>query len=247
MVGLLIASLVVGAAASAGAGILSRKNQRQQARKEAQYQIDTIAADTKTTLGTMQRELAVQKDADLKKANQIERSAIDDNTANMQSAYIEQLASESSHIDLIESSMQELGTASAQQGASGVRMDATLGSVMTNRANQQISQSRDLIDRTSKTQAGVGALNLAEARAQASEIRSQYDPGSAFMDLYHYKRSRVMSKALLDTAYYSGIKKDNEYNTNWFLADLFGVAGAAAGAVQGAYGAGIMGGSKGFA
>lgn len=254
---LLLTALVVGAIAKAGAGILGRANQRQEARSEASYQIKQNNLDIQgvqqnrdTALGTMERELAASKETDLNNATAIQRGASQQFTLEMQDSYLSQLAAESKHSDLMASTTQQMGQLSATMGGSGARRDLTLGRVMAAEQGRQIAESRKTIDASRDRSIASGQMNIAEAALRANEVRQKYDEGSAFMELYNFKRAGITQTANQDLAkltakdsYLQNIIKDNTYNGAWFLADLFGVAGDAAGAAT-AY-AGSGGGSAG--
>lgn len=250
----LIAALVVGALASAGSGILSRYNDRQEAIKEADYQQDQNDADKviaqakkASALGTMERELTVAKEDDFSQAAAIQRGASNQFTSSMQETYLSQLAGESKHMDLMAGSVQEMGNLNATMGSSGARKDTTLSNIMAADHQRQIAESRKTLDSTRDLSVGTGQMNLAEANTKAGEIRAKYNEGSAFMDLYNFKRADIenlsdleMAKYDLKDSYLDDIIEDNEYDFGWFMADFFGVAGAAANGVASAYGLGAI-------
>lgn len=242
--GWLIAALVVGAIASAGSGILSRANERQEAKDKANYQKEQLALQTETNLGMLDKDLAAQKAADFTQATAIERGALEELTAGMQQTYIEQLASESQHMDLLSTSAQEKGAVQAQEGMSGARSDTTLGSIVSADQSRRVKESRSAIDRGVKTSVGMGQMNLAEAKTRAKTLRDRYEEGSAVMDLYNFKKQQINKGDVLESGWLDDVIEDNTYNWQWAMADVFGVTSAAAGAVSSAYGMGAFG-SKG--
>lgn len=243
--GFLIAALVVGAIASAGAGILSRANERQEARDKANYDKQQLALQTETNLGMLDKDLAAQKESDMNQATAIERGALGEMTAGMQQSYIEQLAAESGHMDLLSSNAQEAGTLGAQEGVSGARSDLTLGSIVASDQARRVNASRSGIDRQRDTSIGIGQMNWAESKTRAQSLRDRYAEGSAVMDLYNFKKGQILKGEALETGWLDKTIEDNEYKGAWVWADVFGVAGAAASAVTGGYSAGLLGGSKG--
>lgn len=243
--GWLIAALIIGAAASAGSGILARKNQREEATAQAEFEKQKLEHQTQTTLGSMDREYAIQKESDLEKASAIERGGLNDLTQSMQQSYIERLASESNHMDLMAQTEQELGVLAAQEGTSGVRSDATLGAILSSERSRKVKESRNSIDRASATSIGLGQMGFSEAQRQARTIRNQYKEGGALAELYSFKRSQVETGASLEEDWLDTIIDENEYKGDWIWADVFGVAGSAAGAITGAYSGGLLGGKKG--
>jgi|GEM_PF-5703603 len=242
--GLLIAALVIGAIASAGAGILSRANERQEAREKANYEKDKLALQTETNLGMLDLDLAAQKDADMNQATAIERGALGEMTAGMQQSYIEQLAAESSHADLLATTAQESGTVGAQEGMSGARRDITLGSIISSDQARRVNASRSSIDRQRDTAVGVGQMNWIESKTRAQSLRDRYNENSPLMNLYNFKKEQIMKGAELEDDWLDKVIDDNTYNWKWGLADFFGVAGAASGAVTGAYSNGLLGGER---
>ena len=238
--GLLIA-LIVGAAATAGAGILNRHTQRQEARDQANYQKAQLSLQTETNLGMLDKDLAAQKDADLTQATAIERGALGELTAGMQQTYIEQLAAESQHMDLLSTTAQEKGAVQAQEGMSGARSDTTLGSIVSADQSRRVQESRSAIDRGVKTSVGMGQANLTEAKTRANTLRNRYSEGSAVMDLYNFKKQQINKGDVLESGWLDDVIEDNTYNWQWAMADVFGVTSAAAGAVSSAYGMGAFG------
>ncbi len=256
--GFLIAALVVGALASAGAGILGRANEREEATKEANYQLAQNALDKQTAqankdqaLGQMERELTVSKENDFSDAAAIQRGASNQFTSSMQETYLSQIAGKSKHMDLVANTSQEMGQLASAMGSSGARADTTLATVMGADQRRQIAESQASLAASQELAVGAGQMNLAEANTKANEIRAKYNEGSAFMELYNFKRQGIetlsdidASKMNLKDSYLNDIVQENKYNGSWFLADFFGVAGAAAGAATSIYGLGGFGGSS---
>lgn len=239
--GLLIA-LIVGAAATAGAGILSRANERQEAKDKANYQKEQLALQTETNLGMLDKDLAAQKDSDFTQATAIERGALGELTAGMQQTYIEQLGAESQHMDLMSTTAQEKGAVQAQEGMSGARSDITLGSIVSADQSRRVKESRSAIDRGVKTSVGIGQMNFGESKTRAKTLRERYSEGSAVMDLYNFKKQQIQKGDTLESGWLDDVIEDNTYNWQWAMADVFGVAGAASSAVASAYGMGAIGG-----
>lgn len=255
--GFLIAALVVGALASAGAGILGRANEREEATKEANYQIaqnnlDIQALEQNKTqaLGQMEKELAVSKENDLAQAAATQRGATNQFTTSMQETYLSQLAGKSKHMDLVANTTQERGQLNSAMGSSGARADTTLATVMGADQRRQIAESQAALASSQELAVGAGQMSLAEANTQARELRDKYNEGSAFMELYNLKRQEIEDASAIDLqkltakdSYLDSIVEDNKYDLGWFMADFFGVAGAAAGAATSLYGLGAFGGS----
>lgn len=237
---LLLIPMIIGAAATAGSGILARKNAREEAIAQAEQEKKAAQLRLETSLGTMERDLTLQKEADLRRATGIERGAVDSLTTSMQQSYIEQLSAETGHANLMAGMQQELGGATAAQASSGARSDLTIASILQSESARQIGESRKSIDRNLSSSVGAGQMNLAEAKTQAGQIRDQYKAGSAFMDLYDFKRGQVQAGYELEDDWLDRTISENQYQGDWIWMDVFGVGGAAAGAYSSMYSMGAF-------
>jgi hypothetical protein len=235
-----LGALAVKGISSAISGIMGRANERQEARDKANYQKDQLALQTETNLGMLDKDLAAQKDADMNQATAIERGALGEMTAGMQQSYIEQLSAESSHADLLATTAQESGTVGAQEGMSGARSDLTLGSIISSDQTRRVNASRSSIDRQIDSAVGVGQMNWNESKTRAQSLRNRYAENSPVMDLYNFKKQQILKGETLEDNWLDKVVDDNEYKGSWVWADIFGVAGDAAGAAAGAYGMGLV-------
>ena len=252
--GWLIAALVVGAAASAGSKVLANANERQENREKAEYEKQqnelakqALEAQRKSALGQLDLELAASKEADFAQATAIQRGASEQFTQSMQNTYMSQLAAESQHMDLMSNAAQEMGQLNATMGTSGARQDTTLSQVMAAEERRKISESRATIDTARDQAIAAGSMNVLEATTRANELRSKYDTGSAYMDLYNFKRQSIetasdidLQKLVTQGTYLDQQIKENKYNWTWFAADAFSVLGAATGGVSSAGALGLI-------
>jgi len=209
------------------AGIFGRAQERKENREKAQHEKEQLSLQTETNLGMLDLDLAAQKDSDMNQATAIERGALGEITAGMQQSYIEQLAAESGHMDLLSSNAQERGTLGAQEGMSGARSDLTLGSIVYSDQARRVNASRSGIDRQRDTSIGIGQMNWAESKTRAQSLRDRYTEGSAVMDLYNFKKGQIEKGETLERDWLDKTIEDNKYNFNWFMADVFGIANTA--------------------
>jgi len=129
---------------------------------------------------------------------------------------------------------------------SGARSDLTLGSIISSDQARRVNASRSSIDRQRDSSTGIGQMNWNESKTRAQSLRNRYAENSPVMDLYNFKKQQIMKGDELEGDWLDDVIEDSKYGWTDFGADFFGVLGAAAGAVSGAYGHGLTGGrSKG--
>lgn len=236
--------LILGAAAKIGSGVVSRANEREETRKQAEYEKEKAELEKKkaeqnkqAALDQMAGELQVQKEEDYAQATALQRGASNTFTKNMQSTYLSQITAESEHMDLMEKGNSALGDLQESEGLSGARGDSTVEGILKSSVSRQISENRAKIDKSLDYATASGAMDIREAATQANQIRSKYDDRSSFMNLYNLKRQNIIDMGDTEAAeydlqenYLQGIIGSTDYwnaNNGWMWADLFGVLGGA--------------------
>jgi len=222
----LLAVLLIGAAVKTGGNILSNHETRKSNRKQAEHQKAVNEANRITTLGNMENELRGGMGSDYMQAGDIDRAMVGQSRANMQNTYLGQLQAESQYTSLLASNERALGELTANQGASGAKMDVNLQSVIERELTEQAAGQRNQIDKGLNLSTYQNKLATDEMGEQSNRLRNKYEEGSAVMSIYNFRRERVNADTKLQNSYLDDVIKDNTYNESWFLADLFG-AGAA--------------------
>jgi hypothetical protein len=100
---------------------------------------------------------------------------------------------------------------------------------------QKTSMMRSQIDSGSSASIAEGTAAANASMKQAGEMRSQFDAGSAYMDLYNYKRNRVAGEASLQLDsigtqenYLQGIADANDWSKSlqpWANVAVAGLSG----------------------
>lgn len=178
----------------------------------------------------MHRELGMQMERGYEEASALESSLV----SGAQNTYLGQLAAEGKLLDTIQQGEEAAGGLSARAGASGIKGGGTLSEVLQSQMSERASMMRKQIDSGRE-------MNMAAFGAQArglNKMRSQFDQGSSFMDLYSFKRGAVNAAAdlaLQDNAldiesaqnsinYAGQVITDQDYwQGGWWAADLFDV------------------------
>lgn len=219
--------------------ITGRTDAEEKAKAEkdaAEYQRDTI-------LGEMERELAIKKqeagdwvDEVRLQSAQAEGRIEQSYGENVQNAYITQLNSENALLKEKVENQRSIGGLTSQIGSSGVRNS---GSVELLVATEQAADaaeeglSRKGIDSgmramVSGSQASrrEGIDKVGQVRTKADSTMAQFDPGSAYMDLYNFKRERVTGSTAMQTAYLDSAI-DSTYDWTGYLGDAIRIGSGA--------------------
>ncbi len=218
----ILAIIMLGAALVKGVGnVFANAAARDKEAKEAKYQLDQLNADTTATINVMDAELAANKEADFTKATAIERGATEQFTANMQNTYLAQLGAENNYMEQLSASNDTMGKLQTAAGMSGARTDATLMGITKSILDEQNKAMRTSIDAARDSNVATGLASVNEAKTQANELRSQYDPGSAYMTLFNTKRQGILDAANVKRTYLQSVYKDATTYDWWdFGADF---------------------------
>lgn len=184
----------------------------------------------------MHKELGIEAEQTYDQANALETSL----TSGAQNTYLGQLAAEGRLLDTMQQGEEAAGSLAARAGASGVKSGGTLADVLQSQTAERTGLMRKSIDSARET-------SMAEFGTQAKtlgKMRSQFDQGSAYMDLYRFKRDRVTQGAQMDIDYANKVYNQNKYNLGWFAADLFDTISAGASMYTAGAGAGWFGGAS---
>ena len=237
-----------------------KKREAKAAKKAAEYQRDTI-------LGEMEKELAIKKQeaeewaAEVRLQSAQAEGRIEQSYGeNVQNAYITQLNSENAFLKGKVENQRSIGGLKSQAGASGVRNSGSVELlVATEQAanNAEEGLARRTIDSGmsamvsgSQVSRREGLDKVEQVRKKASDTLAQFDEGSAYMDLYNYKRERVTGATALQTEYLDDVI-DSTYDWSGYLGDAIkigayaGMGALGAGAGMGVWG-GVFGGLSGL-
>lgn len=239
--GWFIAALVVGGIAKAVGGILEGHQTRENNREEAERQKELAEYRKNTALGTMQRELGVAMEGDYLAYGDIQNQLAGEITSSAQGTYIGQLAAEDQYTGLLASNERASGELVAQQGASGTKQDITLQTVIDSELRANANTQRTQIDKGLEMNAYRNKLVADSGQEQLERLGRKYEPNSAFMRLYDYKRERITGETKLQTSYLDDIIRSNQYNAGWFFSDLLGVTAAASDTATAGYSMGLWG------
>lgn len=239
MFGLFLAAVGIGALAKGIGGILERKAQRDQARKEARHQKKLANYRRDTVLGSMEKELVMGMESDYERRGDIDTQMRSQATASAQNTYIGQLGAENQYMGMLASNERAMGELQTQQGASGTKADVNLQTVINAELQANASAQRNQIDKGLNLSTYQNQLATDAAKTEIDRLGRKYDPNSAVMNLYNYKRSRVTGETAIQTNYLDDVIKDNTYNGQWFMADLLGGLGAATDATASIAGIGL--------
>ena len=237
-------------------GRTARKKEAKAKKKAAEYQRDTI-------LGEMERELAIKKQeaeewaAEVRLQSAQAEGRIEQSYGeNVQNAYITQLNSENAFLKGKVENQRSIGGLKSQAGASGVRNSGSVELlVATEQAanNAEEGLARRTIDSGmsamvsgSQVSRREGLDKVEQVRKKASDTLAQFDEGSAYMDLYNYKRERVTGATALQTEYLDDVI-DSTYDWSGYLGDAIKIgAYAGMGAMTGGGLGALFGGLSGL-
>jgi hypothetical protein len=226
---------------NAGASIYQSYQQREEGKKQADYQEtlnrNRIAAETysrDTALGKLGAELAVDKQNAYTKASDIETSATTAFTGAMEKTYLGQLGAEADLLNVKAQGDQAVGSLEAGAAARGLRAPTITKDVLESNIRDQVNQTRKQIDSGRDLSVSQNQASLNMNLKNAADMRAQFNPGSAYMDLYGLTRDRIQGSSDIALAglanqgsYLSDIRKSYDYENGWWIQDAFAVAGAA--------------------
>jgi len=229
----LIGSAVVSIAGS----LYSGYQQREKGKTEADYQAlqtqNRINAETynrDTALGKLDLELALDKHTAEQKAGNIETSAKSDFTGTMERTYLGQLGAEANLLNLKTQGVEAVGSLEAGAAARGLRAPTTTKDVLQSNIQSQVNQTRKQIDSGLSSTVSANKANLDLNLKNASDLRAQFNPGSAYMDVFNYTKKTIQGSSGIaleglanQKSYLGDLSKSYDYNAGWFLTDLFNV------------------------
>jgi hypothetical protein len=251
---ILIALMIAGGVTKAVSGIISRANQREQSIAEAKYQASVAdinqaqqATDLQNTLKQMDQGLGVQMGDDYSKAGSVQSQTKAGFTGAMADTYMGQLGQEAGLVDLKQQNLEASGQISASAGASGLRDNLTMQSVVDSQIREKETFARSQIDQGLSNSVYKAGNQANASMDEANKLLTAYQPGSAYMSAFSFKQQAMKTQGAYSTALYTKkrtylekIVLDNQYNWNWFAADAFGVLGAAADTGTSLYSAGAF-------
>jgi len=225
-------------AITAGGVVYSNKVEREAAKAKVDYEAgqtkirtDAEAYSRDTALGKLDLELKNDKENAYTKAGDLETSAKTGFTGAMEKTFLGQLAAESNLLDFKAQGAQAIGGVEAAAGARGLRAPTTTKQVLESNIRDQVNLSRKQIDSGRDLSVSQNQANLGLNLKNADEMRTQFDPGSAYMDLYDFTKTRIagssdiaLSALASQSTYLGDLSKSYNYNEKWFLTDLFDVA-----------------------
>lgn len=236
----ILASLILGGLFNSAKGIYERQQEREEGKKQTEYQLSLLNADQKAadseyslSLLSNDQQFLAEKGQAQQKAQLTLDQARQSYLQSMKSTYLDSLDAESKYADSMASFTQQIGSNTASQGASGAK-DTILTSVLKQEASRQLAEQQASIDRTTENAVAVGKMGLATASKEAQSITNQYAAGGIASQLYALRKSSLESQYTLDTqkralqtSYLDDLSKSYDYNWDWFAADVFNIGSQA--------------------
>lgn len=225
--------IIIGGAIIAGVGgAMARRQQREQARKEAEYQKKLAEERRKTALGTMENNMIGEMEKTYSDAYDAGVDMKTSATAASYSTFLGEKAAEAQYLKDVASATEASGGADAAMGASGAKADVNLQTVINAQITQDLATERQGIDgsRTS----GIYAMTKQAEKYKTAIGRAEtaFDEGSTIMRSYQWNRDRVNVETDITVDYLNQVIHDNQYNGDWFAADILGFASAGFGGAQ---------------
>lgn len=235
---------IIGAGVSLVGGAYNSYSSHQKTKREAQQQKALIEYNEKTALDTMEKELAINLEEDTYQAGVLRRQADwteGQNAQNaglaMQDTYITGLGHSKEITERIAANEMQGDAMTARAAMSGVRNTGTVATARA-AADQEGAADVDFATQMARAaqQAGVTRNvqayegtkeNLATTRQAAARRLAQYEEGSEFMDLYNYRRKRIIGQNDLQTTYL-----DDMIDRSFWDSLFGGLLGAGASAVN---------------
>ena len=248
--GWFIAALVIGAAVKAIGAIASNANERKETREQAEYDMDqanlreqALDYEKDTALGNLEKQTGIAQQDAYSQAAATEKEAIGQYTEQASQTYLGQLAAEENFMDLRQAGFEAQGQMTATTGASGIRKNDTLGGVLDRQIAQKETAARRSIDASRDGSMYGAGRQLERANSAAGLAREQFQQGSAYMNLYDYRRERIEGAADIQAlsierqkTYLQDTIDEQDYGKDsWFWIDLLSVAGAASDAYSQGY------------
>lgn len=241
----------------------AQKEQNENQQEANEYRRDTI-------LGEMERELAIEKQQANQWASEVRLQAAQSEGRieqsygeNVQNAYITQLNSENALLKGKVENQRSIGGLKAQVGSSGVRNSGSVELLVATELaanNTEETLARKTIDSGMSAMVSGSQVSRREGLDKVEQVRSKvnqtlanFDEGSAYMDLYNYKRERVIgstdlaNEALEDANGYLDSVIDSTYDWTGYLGDAIKIgAFAGMGAMTGGGWGALFGGLSGL-
>lgn len=217
----------------AAGAIAGRAAKRAQARAQAEANKKYITQQRDDALDSMSKQL----NSDVQQANTQASQLQDQIVSGAESTYLGQVAAESKILDTEQQGAQAQGSLTARAAASGIKSGGTLADVLDEQVNASVKAQRTE-ERAGVTQNMSQIANIAENR---QNLLSQFQTGSAYMDLYNSKKSSINKEAQLAIDQQNTTIANNQYGVTSFLQDLGSVAGAASSVYTAGLGAGWWG------
>lgn len=232
-----------------------KKREAKAKKKANKYNRDTI-------LGEMERELEIKKleaeryaEEVLLQSAQAEGRIEQSYGSNVQNAYITQLNSENAFLKGKVENQKSIGDLKSQAGGSGVRNSGSIELLIaTEQAanNTEEALARKTIDSGmsamvsgSQVSRREGLDKVEQVRTKVAQTLSNFEEGSAYMDLYNYKRERVTGATELQNEYLDDVI-DSTYDWSGYLGDAIKIgAYAGMGAMTGGGWGALFGGLSG--
>jgi hypothetical protein len=206
------AALAVGGAAKIYGGWKSRRAKRRAQKKEAKYQKalaqeqaryqrEMAEFQKESALETMERELAMGMETEYEQMGEAETQLLGQSAASYQQTYIGQLAAEQEYTQALTGAERAMGDIQAQQASSGTKEDITLQTIINSEIQQDLNAQRTRIDKGLSLSDYQTQLGIRSAKAEIDRLGRKYEPNSAFMNLYNYKRERVTGETAIQLAH----------------------------------------------
>jgi hypothetical protein len=233
-----ILPVIIPAAISATGDIIDNAAQREAGIESANQKLEQLKQDKEQ----LAQQTAIDQEATYAQAGIAEKAAAGDFTQAMSASFLGQLNAEQQFTDLQQQGAEAQGTVAARAGASGTRGNKTVSQVL----QRQIAEKEGFA-RRSITAAREGSIDQAtrgyeKTMGSVDLAREQFEPGSAYMNLYNYRRARIGGEAdevpgiTSQTSYLKKIIADLDYwKGNWWAADLLSLGSAGANAYSTAY------------
>jgi len=204
-----------------------------------------------TYIGELERQLSLDKELATQNAARFTRQA---NTKHgiteqgyglaQQQAYYESLAGYAELNDLIANDKRVIGDLVSNRAASGLKGSGTvedLISTETSRITEREQFRKSQLDSQIASmvsgniiQRQAGLSDVFETKQQASEQLAQFNEGSAYMELYNYKRKQAYEEYKQTDTYLQSLI-DDQHSVSGYVGDVVNAAGGAlAGAASGA-------------
>jgi uncharacterized membrane protein YccC len=205
-------ALAVGGAAKVFGGWKKRKAKRRAQKKEAKYQKalaqeqaryqrEMAEFQKESALETMEKELAMGMETEYEQMGEAETQLLGQSAASYQQTYIGQLAAEQEYTQALTGAERAMGDIQAQQASSGAKEDITLQTIINSEIQQNLNAQRTRIDKGLSLSDYQTQLGIRSAKVEIDRLGRKYEPNSAFMNLYNYKRERVTGETAIQLAH----------------------------------------------